>query len=238
MDSTLLESELTRRLGVPLFLAGARRPCPPGRLSPLEREELRGLQGAQRRATWLRGRRAWKRLLERLGQDADTARLRLPSARFSLTHGAGLALAAGVPAGSAAGLGLDLERERQPHALPRAQRARREAMARFFLDDDEREALASVPASRRAALLLQLWTVKEAVYKADPGNRGRILLDYHLVAPLAAVGVARALDRALAFRYASLPVPGGFLSVAIVPVPAASHAHSHRPERALAAQLL
>ncbi len=200
------EVELSRALGVPVALALSARPCPLDALGALERERLRGLWG-ERRTSWLRGRAAWKSLLRRFGEDPDTARQALPG-RFSLTHAADLSLAAGLPGPSAGGLGVDLELGAGP----------REEIARFFLDPPEQQAPEPEPA-KQSGRLLALWTIKEAVFKADRSNHGRSLIEYRLVerrrdGPCARVGRARAPHGA-EFRYACFQIPRGSLAVAV-----------------------
>jgi hypothetical protein len=76
-----------------------------------------------------------------------------------------------------------------------------------------------LPASEQANALRRLWTVKEALFKADLGNAGRILADYALADPSAPSGVATGPGGRL--RYLSFPLPfkRGDLSVAIAPRP-------------------
>lgn len=227
MREFLLSREPSNELRIPCRLGGADRACSRSALSPGERELHDELHTEACRQCWLRGRAAWKRLLRELGEDPDTARFSLPSPRFSLTHAAGLSLVAGVPPGSALGVGIDLELDRAPSA----------AAARFFLTEVERRAVSALGSRELGSTLLRLWTIKEAVFKADPSNRGRILSDYRLAAPLAAAGVARSVDHGVAIRYSSHAVPGGFLTVAVLPS-ANPHVLTDRRERALAAQLL
>lgn len=201
------EPWLARSLRVPCALASATRPCPPSALSEREHEHHRRLGGERRAAVWLRGRSAWKALLRRFGEDEDTARFALPSARFSVTHSGRSSVVVGVPEGHALGIGVDLEQGRVPRA----------AAARFFLRHSEELALLDLDPARRGRWRLCLWTVKEAVFKADPANRDRILTDYRLSAPLAWSGLARAVHGAAAIRYACFSLPCGALSVAVLP---------------------
>jgi acyl carrier protein len=164
---------------------GTRAAPPPE--SPLER---------QRR----RSRAALRLLLGLLGIDRDTASLRFPHRRFSLSHTETMGVAAGVVAPlpwRLAGVGVDIEPERPVD--PRT--------ARFFLTGPERDWLSAVDAGRRGGELLRLWTVKEALFKADPANRGTTLAHYQTRDPAAPAGPAGALgtpDRATpAFGYAS-----------------------------------
>ena len=100
------------------------------------------------------------------------------------------------------GLGVDLEIGR---VVP-------DEAARFFLSAAERARLPSAPGSE----LLRLWTVKEAVFKADLHNDGRGLLDYQLADARAAQGVAHACaELDIEIRYVSIALPGGFLSAAV-----------------------
>jgi hypothetical protein len=65
---------------------------------------------------------------------------------------------------------------------------------------------------------LRLWTVKECVFKADPRNERRLLADYEIAEPFAWLGWGMGPPRnggaAPSFRYASLPLASGYLSVA------------------------
>lgn len=209
----LEEKELAARareaLGMEIAFAVARDPLPRESLSPAESARLDGFGLPGRREDWLRGRAALKRLLARLGLPADTSLLAFPHARLSLTHSAGVAVAAALPGSpAAAGIGVDYE----------ARRAMKAGTERFFLAPPERER------ARAAALrdrdLLRLWTVKEALFKADPLNRsggGRYLSGYVVEGPLeAAEGRARGPGPdALEFGFASWDAGDGFLSVAL-----------------------
>jgi phosphopantetheinyl transferase len=167
-----------------------------------------------------------KELLLRASEDPDTTRHPLASAHSSLTHSHGISVAVLMAPGRARGIGIDLERGRTP----------RPESARFFLTRDERALLATRAGRGDADELLRLWTVKEAVFKAHPRNGGRLLLDYELAEPFALAGHASAPDRS-ALRYATLPVPAGFLTLALHPHED-THADRSPRERALAAQFL
>ena len=90
----------------------------------------------------------------------------------------------------------------------------REDAARFFLTGVECSWMASLPGAHRSAELLRLWTVKEALFKADLCNAGRTLRDYRVHDPRAVAGRARTPDFALQ-RYTSRRLNGGVLTVAI-----------------------
>lgn len=149
---------------------------------------------------WLAGRAALQALLDALGDGACARELAFPHPRYSLTHAGGLALAAAAADGGVPGIGVDLELR---HGMDlRA--------SRLFLSPQER-----ARAGNDARALLRLWTVKEALFKADPRNRGRILADYRLADARRWAGEARAAGDSMRFRYASAPLAGGIVSVAV-----------------------
>jgi 4'-phosphopantetheinyl transferase EntD len=187
-----------------LTLAAATRPLDPAALSRCELARFALLASGARRREWLLGRSALRRLLARLGAGLDTSGIEFPNARYSLTHSGGVAVAAGVIGPAPRGLGIDLELGR---ALdPRA--------ARFFLTPQERS-WAECAGQRARAALLRLWTAKEALFKADPDNAGRVLADYRLVEPQLSAGWATlARPGRASFRYASFRFGDGYLSVA------------------------
>jgi phosphopantetheinyl transferase (holo-ACP synthase) len=196
----LLGAALSEALGVPLSAATSRRLVRLSALSPEERRRHDGFASPERRREWRRGRAALKLLV-----GGDTAALRFPHPRLSLSHAAGRAVAValdGAPPG-VVGVGVDLEGPRRP----------REETARFFLDERERAWLAALAPAERPAELLRLWTVKEALFKADPDNDGGALADYALHAPGLPAGRARRGRRR--FRYATKIVDAGTLSVAV-----------------------
>ena len=88
--------------------------------------------------------------------------------------------------------------------------------ARFFLSPEERAGLAEPSPNALPDHLLRLWTVKESLFKADPRNAGRGLLDYVVCAPRDVTGAGRARhDPSLDMRYASISLMQGYLTVAI-----------------------
>lgn len=117
-----------------------------------------------------------------------------PHARLSSSH-TRHTVAVLLSLGSSEGVGVDIE-DAGRLIDPRA--------ARFFLTDTERA---------EGPDLLTSWTLKEALYKADPNNRGRHLACYELdttSAPQRARGV---LDRRV-FSCTSVTISGLRLSVA------------------------
>ena len=191
-----------------LQLVMVKRPARLNELSPAERAQHDQLATVQRQVAWRRGRAALKTLLHRLGEPLDTTRLSFPHPRLSLTHSGTHAVAVGVAHNlPLMGIGVDLEI--QHTVLPEA--------ARFFLTEEEQRWLARLAAGSRARELLRLWTIKEAVFKADVQNAGRLLADYQLAAPEARNGIAlltAAKDRR-AFCYTSRTFKQGFLALAV-----------------------
>lgn len=171
----------------------------PAALTRLERAQADALAGTPRLEEWLRGRAALKRALCRAELDDDTAHLPLPSPRASLSHAGKVAVAC-VRLDEdlrVAGVGIDLERDRPVS----------DAHTRFFLTPSER-------AAARVEDRLRLWTVKEALFKADPDNAGTVVGDYEVLEPRALEGEARSrAGRRL--RYRCLRVGGGWLTLAL-----------------------
>lgn len=213
-----LDGDWHAALGIGIRAAVASSPLPVDVLTPGELERYRRLQDPVRRRTWLTGRAALKRLLRRLDRASDTSLVDFPAADISLSHSGGIALAVACaetfsePASaSARGLGVDIE----------ADRSLRPEAARFFLTPDEQERLArpgpGAAGMDHAQELLRAWTIKEAVFKSDPDNRGRMLADYRLADAAARVGTARlakASEVTGGFRYISHHLAGWRISVA------------------------
>lgn len=201
IDERQVEQSLSARLRVGLAAAMADCPVPVDDLTEGELARFRQVAGTPRVGSWLRGRAALKRLLTRLGEEPDTSTVSFPHPQLSLSHSGSHAVAVGVQAAGVQGIGVDLELARLPQ----------EATARFFLTCEERQTLADLS----GATLLRLWTVKEALFKADPHNRDRGLLDYRVADASADGGAACVVgDASLLIRYASLELPDGFLTVA------------------------
>jgi 4'-phosphopantetheinyl transferase EntD len=213
-DRSALEAHFRRALGLPVALEALASDAPLREPAPHERTHLARFGDPRRAASWMRGRQALERLVARLGADGtpgftvpvDPGRVVFPHACLSLTHTGDRAVAVGIPAGAAFGVGVDLElRERM-----------REGAERFFLGPDEARWLLSAAVPRRDRDRVRLWTVKEAVFKANPRNRGSLLGHYLLADPGAAVGTARWKEEPGAvFRYASADLNPGALSIAI-----------------------
>jgi len=116
------------------------------------------------------------------------------------------ALLAGTQTAGFLGIGIDIETNRSVQA----------EAARFFLTEGEREWLGRENRSTSPQTLLRLWTVKEAIMKADPANTDKLLGDYMLENPSQWRGNAYPRDRTfLRFQYSSVKLDQGFLSIAI-----------------------
>jgi hypothetical protein len=155
------------------------------------------------------GRLALGRVMRQVGDDGDAERLTFPHRRFSLSHSAGTAVSVAARSARARGVGVDVE-------LPRAIDLR---SARFFLSPGEQHRFLETRGDRAAALQ-QLWTVKEAVFKADLENSERLLLDYEIEELYPAGGGTerwRGIARrgSSSFRFRTVVLPELVLTVAL-----------------------
>jgi acyl carrier protein len=196
---------------VPVLAVWTDQLGPVGLLTVPERAQMSVLAGSERRRQWLMSRHALRVLLGLLGLPRDTAACSFPHPRLSLAHAGYGAIAAGSVGPRSAGLGVDLEPHRPVD--PRT--------TRFFLDDAEQAWLARIPQADRAAEHLRLWTVKEAVFKADLANRDAMLRDYSTQPPGAQAGRAGRRGTGQLFGFACARFQGAHLSVAAARGPAA-----------------
>ncbi len=196
---------LLETFSIPIVVCVERQPFPENRLTPGETADLTKMTAPGRRESWLRGRAALKRLGAAIGVGEDTSAFKFPHPKLSLTHSETWAVAIGSNSVKLAGIGVDLEVK----SIPKPEAARR------FLNPSEMVWLRRMDELEHPRLLHRLWTVKEALFKADPGNQGKTLKDYALADPGFVAGRARRGDRL--FHYASFEVPLGFLSVAVLP---------------------
>lgn len=129
---------------------------------------------------------------------------RISSARpdHSLTHAGGQGFALALRNSSYRGVGLDFEVWRDLDGRHQ----------RLMLTRRE-NALVGNASSRD---LLRIWTVKEALFKADCNGQQRWVTSYELDQPARRTGTARVVNqgRVRRFRYLSLELPGGILSAA------------------------
>jgi 4'-phosphopantetheinyl transferase EntD len=196
---------LLETFSLPIVACFEAQPLTEARLTAGEQADFAKLTAPPRRESWLRGRAALKRLLASLGGSDDTSTLKFPHPRLSLTHSDAWAVAVGTASEKLLGIGVDLEVKSGPK--PDA--------ARRFLNPAEMVWLRRMEEEERPRMLHRIWTVKEAAFKADPQNQGRTLKDYGMADPGYVAGKARRGERV--FYYASFEVPGGFLSVAVLP---------------------
>lgn len=133
----------------------------------------------------------------------DVDNLKFPQRCLSISHSTGIAVACGVAEHSPVrGLGIDVERARTVSAR----------LGRFFLRDEEAQVLGTLPNEE----ILRLWTVKEAIFKADPKNKDRVLRHYRVKEPRQRSGLAVHVDSKAAFYFSSVPLKdGGWLTVAV-----------------------
>ncbi|WP_204802340.1 4'-phosphopantetheinyl transferase superfamily protein [Mycobacterium riyadhense] len=193
---------------ITLLATTTTRPLDPAVLTADESARLATLAGEQQRRQWLTSRRALRLLLGLAGLPPETARYTFPHPRISLSHTERVGAAAVVvdPTHLVTGVGIDVEPDRD--ADPRA--------ARFFLDRRAQAWLATLPIAERRRQQVSLWTVKEALFKADMNNERATLRDYALVDPTAATGCAvrnlpheePAPGRSTVFGYTRTRLPG------------------------------
>lgn len=171
-----------------------------------EKAQAAALPSDARRRSWLVARRALRRALADSRLPTDTSTYGFPHRRASLSYDRSYVVAAVADdAEVLIGVGVDVQTGRAPEP----------ETARLFLAEHEREALESTPALRQRGELLRMWTVKEALYKADPDNAATLdLRRYHLDDPRARCGEARTATAAR-FHYRTLALCQGFLTVAL-----------------------
>ena len=183
-DTDFLKSALADPLGLDVQFNVASGPVSASALSLAEQKRYQVLEDTARAESWLLGRAALKTLSSQLDGCADIDDLSFPNARFSLSHSAHAALAVSESSGCLEGIGVDLEID--AHIQP--------AAARFFLTDDERGWLQSQATEGWPHHLLRIWCIKEAVFKANPANAGKLLADHELRCPANGKGEARSSD--------------------------------------------
>lgn len=199
----------SRRVGV--LLAVSDVPLDLMQLTAREHGAYAKLASSSRRRTWLCGRRALRRALAACGYPADTWLYRFPGPVASVSHSGGTSVAAvAVPRSPVTGVGVDIELGRS--ADPQ--------IGRFFLTVPELRWLAALPLANQGPAVLRLWTVKEALFKADAANTGTMLPDYATASPSCYRGGASRTGPAVRaapaqFHYVSLAVRHGFLTIAV-----------------------
>ena len=145
-------------------------------LSPSEIKECKYAESSSRYFDWIQGRSALKKVFEYLNKSIDVAKIAFPDQCFSISHTKDCAVAIGVldSVESSNGVGIDLELSRKVDAKH----------TRYYLSKYESDLVNSNDD------LLRLWTVKEALFKADPSNDGGVLKNYNVKNPKTLKGEA------------------------------------------------
>jgi 4'-phosphopantetheinyl transferase EntD len=199
-----LERELSRVCAVPIKVAVVESKLAPEDLTQGERSILSSLRHERRHTSWLTGRAALKRLLHKMERNLETATMKFPNPEVSLSHSGEVAVAVSSEM-KLAGIGVDIE----------LRRPLRPAMARFFLRAKELPYVEALTNDVKETELLRLWTVKEALFKADCHNAGRGLKDYELVNPADRSGTAQIVDDGGILQYGSYETRFGVVSCAV-----------------------
>lgn len=189
MNTARLEETIATALGLPVRVA-IEQASDAGAYDPVDEHVL--------------GRRALARALAAAGRRPDEITV-WPCPFASVSHSRGVAVAVALPrTAHARGLGVDLELDRPV----------RPGLAGVFCDARERAWLDTVPAAERDAAVLQLWTAKEALYKADAAQGDAIVAEYGVDVPALARGGRGA---ARTTRLYSQRIGDASLSVALEP---------------------
>ena len=145
-------------------------------LSSSEIKECKYTKNSTRYIDWIRGRSALKKVFEHLNKSIDVTKISFPDECFSISHTEDCAVAIGIleSVESSNGVGIDLELSRKVDAKH----------TRYYLSKYESDLVNSNDD------LLRLWTVKEALFKADPSNDGGILKNYNVKNPKTLKGEA------------------------------------------------
>lgn len=208
------ESELEKRLqGVLGYKIAGSIYCgelPAPALSPEEEKQLLLLRNERRRESFIRGRHVLKNVLSKMGRACETSVIGFPNRNLSLSHSRNCAVAVGVADNTVKGIGVDLEFMRET----------KDGMMRFFLTPEESEWLTALSESERNMQIIRLWTVKEALFKADMHNASLTMRDYKLVLPAVPMGKAtRGVEEPYVFKYASFSVGDAWITVALSVAP-------------------
>ncbi len=177
-------------------------------LTPDELNKCKYAQNSSRYFDWVRGRCALKRIRSSLNKDLDITKLSFPHPFLSLSHTKDCAVAVGILNGgkTVKGIGIDLELDREISIKH----------TKFYLNEFESDLKINND------YMLRLWTVKEALFKADPNNDSNVLKDYIVKNPKALSGKATN-KKGHTFYYKSIKNPadkflgeqrGGWMSLA------------------------
>lgn len=206
MRNSILEPELgkffTEQLACQVSVAVAQEPIPLTSLTLAELKILESFKGEFRKHVWRTGRNALKCLLEALKSPIDTANLQFPHPYISLTHCAGMAVA--VATNHSLGIGVDYQ----------ANSSIKPESGRFFLTNSEKNWLSQQSEEGQSLNLLRLWTIKEALFKADLNNVSSRYFDFETETP-GSCEHGKAWQGQVRYNYATLPWNKGFLSIAV-----------------------
>lgn len=157
---------------------------------------------ARHNRSWRGRRKALGRMVSalQLGPSNKADSLVFPQQRLSLTHSGDWSIAAGTRSLKILGIGIDFEVARDMD----------KATTRLFMNQHERNRLGDVNGQA-----LRLWTIKEAVFKADPDNNDYRVSNYELRNPSAHAGWAFRADCNKRFYYISLSLIEGSLAIAL-----------------------
>ena len=135
-----------------------------GCLTSSELNDCKYTKNSPRYFDWIGGRSALKMIITYLNKNLDVTKISFPHPFLSLSHAKGCAVAIGVSnkTNSVKGIGIDLELDRKVSTKH----------MKFYLNDFESDLKINNDH------MLRLWTVKEALFKADPNNDGNVLKDY------------------------------------------------------------
>lgn len=199
---------LSEYFGTTIYLKAVKGASDQIVLAKREQAIYEGLDNSQKES-YLRSRAALKSILMQLDANEDTTLLEFPHKQFSLTHSGRMAVAAGMRAGNQTGIGVDYE----------IRRPTKPAMGRFFMTKKEQSWLTALPIESQPQEVLRLWTIKEALFKADPDNRNMVLSDYAVLEPGESAGLAVTFgNETRKMRYFSIKLENeeeGYLSLAI-----------------------
>ena len=145
-------------------------------LSAYEIKKCKYTKNSSRYFDWILGRSALKKVFEHLNKSIDVTKISFPNEYFSISHTKDCAVAIGIlnSCESSNGVGIDLELNRKVDVKH----------TRYYLSKYESDLVNSNDD------LLRLWTVKEALFKADPNNDGGILKYYNVKNPKTLKGEA------------------------------------------------
>jgi 4'-phosphopantetheinyl transferase EntD len=195
IDAAALKQYFSHVLGLPLVLSIAVDPLPINELSDGEQQVFSTSRHPKWQASTLLGRNALKQTLRKLRLPSDTSKLSFPHKQLSLSHCGDVAIAVGSK--STQGLGIDILNNRIPRA----------GSERFYLTEDEKQWLAQQSKNQadsdNATHRQRLWTMKEALFKANLNNANhRLYTSYQINTPLENTGTAT--DAAnQSYRYAT-----------------------------------